>query len=338
MKWKTALALGGGLLLIGLLRWVGFDSISAAVATVGWRGLLTITGVHVFSVVLCAAAWWRVTPGSRRPSVVMFGWARFIRDAVSDVLVIPIASELVGARVLVLHGVTGTAATAGVVVDVTTELLAQLAFTVLGLSLLIAFHPTQNGAYWALSALVVAALGLMGFVMAQTHGLSRLVSRLPERLVASLDWPMTSSIAAVHESLRSIYRDRRACLASCAYHLAAWLVGVVEIWIALKFLGHPLILADAAVLESLVYAVRTVVFFVPGALGVQEGSYVALGVMLGLDTETGLALSLLKRGRDLLLGVPGLVAFYAMEGSVSWRHGQRALGDDECGADADQPP
>ena len=337
MKWKTALALGSGLMLLAaLLRWVGFESISTAVVAVGWRGLLTITGVHLFSVTLCAAAWWRVTPGSPRVSVALFSWARLIRDAVSNVLVIPIASELVGARVLVLYGVPGTAAAAGVIVDVTTELFAQLAFTVLGLSLLIALHPVQNGAYWAAGALVMAALGLVGFVFVQTHGLSPLISRLPEKLAASWHWPLTRG-AAVHESLQAIYRDRPACVSSSAYHLAAWLVGVIEIWLALKFLGHPLIFTDAVVLESLVYAVRTVVFFVPGALGVQEGSYVALGVMLGLDGETGLALSLLKRGRDLLLGAPGLLAFYGLEGGATWRRGQLALRD-ECGADADQPP
>src|SRR5262249_22059905 len=48
---------------------------------------------------------------------------------------------------------------------------------------------------------------------------------------------------------------------------------------------------------------------VPGALGVQEGGYLALGRLLGFDPETSLALSLSKRARELLLGMPGLVAW-----------------------------
>jgi hypothetical protein len=62
------------------------------------------------------------------------------------------------------------------------------------------------------------------------------------------------------------------------------------------------------------YALRSAAFFVPGAVGVQEGSYLLIGPLFGLAPETALALSLLKRGRDLLIGAPTLIAWQAMEG------------------------
>jgi hypothetical protein len=57
---------------------------------------------------------------------------------------------------------------------------------------------------------------------------------------------------------------------------------------------------------------------VPGAIGVQEGGYVVLGPLFGIAPETMLALSLLKRARDLALGVPALLLWQGLE-ARRWR-------------------
>ena len=44
---------------------------------------------------------------------------------------------------------------------------------------------------------------------------------------------------------------------------------------------------------------------IPGALGVQEGALIVLGGLIGLPPEAALSLSLIRRVRELLLGVPG---------------------------------
>jgi hypothetical protein len=45
---------------------------------------------------------------------------------------------------------------------------------------------------------------------------------------------------------------------------------------------------------------------VPGALGVQEASLIVLGSVIGLTPDVSLALSLVKRFRELAWGLPGL--------------------------------
>jgi len=61
------------------------------------------------------------------------------------------------------------------------------------------------------------------------------------------------------------------------------------------------------VLESLGQAIRGAGFAIPGALGVQEGGYLLLAPLAGLAPGAALALSLAKRVRELLLGLPGLL-------------------------------
>jgi putative membrane protein len=115
--------------------------------------------------------------------------------------------------------------------------------------------------------------------------------------------------ASLDDAVARLYRDRRALLVGGAWHLASWLVGTGEVWLALRVLGYPVDLHSALLLESLGQAIRAAAFAVPGALGVQEGGFLLLGPAVGITPETALALSLAKRVREIILGLPGLVAW-----------------------------
>ena len=60
--------------------------------------------------------------------------------------------------------------------------------------------------------------------------------------------------------------------------------------------------------------------FVPAAIGVQEAGYAMLAPLFGLPAEMGVAVSLLKRAREIALGVPALLYWQA------WRAGGRLAG------------
>jgi uncharacterized membrane protein YbhN (UPF0104 family) len=65
----------------------------------------------------------------------------------------------------------------------------------------------------------------------------------------------------------------------------------------------------------LIQAISSAAFFVPGGLGVQEGGFILIGGALGLDPSTCLALAGARRIRDLLMFVPGLIAWQFAEGA-----------------------
>ncbi len=106
--------------------------------------------------------------------------------------------------------------------------------------------------------------------------------------------------------------------------MLAWAFGTLEVWVALYFMGVPVGLGEALVLESLGQAARSAGFAVPSGVGVQEAGFVVTAASLGLAPETGLALSLAKRVRELLMGVPALLAWQWLEGRRLWRAGQRS--------------
>jgi hypothetical protein len=83
-------------------------------------------------------------------------------------------------------------------------------------------------------------------------------------------------------------------------------------------MGAPLGIGPLVAIESLLYAARSAAFIVPNTVGIQEGAYIGLGGLFGMGPEVALALSLLKRARDLSLGLPTLQAWQLPEGRRAW--------------------
>jgi putative membrane protein len=314
MTWGVVafVALGGGMTLALILHF-GLAGVTAALAVAGWSGLAAITLYHLVPLALCAMAW-RAQFRQPPASVLRYIWFRWTRDAGGDLLcLIPAAGELLGMRAMALAGIDFALAAASTVVDLTVEMGGQVAFALVGLAILLAQQPADGAIYWALAGLAVVMPLVAAFAMAQRFGLVRLLERLAQKLAAERGWLARTLSGSVHDHITAIYRDRTRLLCALAMHFAAWIVGVGEAAIALYMLGAPLALASVLVLESLSYALRSAAFFVPAAAGVQEGGYVLLGGFFGLGPDVALALSLLKRGRELILGTLGLLLWQAAE-------------------------
>ena len=54
-------------------------------------------------------------------------------------------------------------------------------------------------------------------------------------------------------------------------------------------------------------AARTAGFAIPGALAVQEGGFALAALSAGLPESVGLSLSLVKRAREILVGLAGVI-------------------------------
>jgi len=74
-------------------------------------------------------------------------------------------------------------------------------------------------------------------------------------------------------------------------------------------MGSQVPLWAVLMIEALIFTLRSVAFAIPGAIGVQEAAYVLIGPLVGLPPATALALSLLKRARDVVIAVPALLVW-----------------------------
>jgi putative membrane protein len=293
----------------GLVVYHGVGELAAALVHAGW-GLLLVAAFHLLPLTLDAFGWRSLVDASARPRAGFFVRARWIGESVNGLLpVMQVGGNVVKARLLGTAGVPGPRAGASVVVDVTTLLVSQLVFTAAGILLLV----ERTGGAHVVRAVAVGALimGLLAvaFVVAQRSRLFGRGARAVARLGRGIGEQLALDADALDAEVRALHARRRRLGASVGWHLAAWVAGTGEVWLALNFLGHPVDWPTALLLESLGQAIRAAAFAVPGALGIQESGFVVLGSALGLGPDTCLALSLAKRARELLLGVPGLVAW-----------------------------
>jgi putative membrane protein len=239
---------------------------------------------------------------------------RFVREAVNVLLpVAQVGGDVVGARLLTGYAVPGALAAASVIVDVLIQAVAQFLFAALGLLTLVALGADHALARSAAIGIAVATLLLAGFYVAQRRGGQRVLEAIVNRLAGDREWRVLGTIDAVYRNLAMIYAARGSLVASSVVHVAGWVVGVAEVWIVFDFMGHPVGIGEALVIESLMHAVRGAAFAVPGALGAQEGALVLLCAAFGIPPEEAIALSLVKRAADLVLGVPGLIGWQMLE-------------------------
>lgn len=312
------LAVGVALFAV-ILHWQGIDDVLGALSQAGW-GVLAIALFHLPPLWADAMGWRRLLPAASRPPAAAFVRARWIGESINDLLpVLQMGGNVVKAGLLMRRGVEVGLAGASVVVDVTLVVLSQILFTVLGLFLL---APRLGEAAYlvVLAGSTVMGLLLAGFYAAQRRGFFGFIIRMSRRILGGSDWTAAGQgAAAVDATVLRLYRDRRALIASGLWHAFSWVLGVGEVWFALRLLGHPADLGTALLFESLGQAIRTGAFAVPGALGVQEGGYALVGTVLGIDPPVAVALSLARRVRELILGLPGLAA-WQLAGISRGRH------------------
>jgi putative membrane protein len=305
--------LGGIAALVVLTIWSGLDAVGHAIASVGW-GILLVVIVRVVTVSAAGVGRWLLFPSKVRPQFGACLLLRFVREAVNVLLpVAQVGGDVVGARLLTGYAVPGALAAASVIVDILVQAAAQFLFAALGLLTLMALGADHALARSAAIGLAVAALLLAGFYLAQRRGGQRVLQSIVNRLAGDREWRVLGTIDAVYQNLTMIYAARSSFIASSVVHLAGWVVGVAEVSIVFAFMGHPVSIGEALVIESLLHAVRGAAFAIPSALGAQEGALVVLCAAFGIPPEQAIALSLVKRAADVVLGVPGLLGWQMLE-------------------------
>ena len=289
-----------------------YGDILDALARLGVAGFAVIVAVHL-AVMLVMGIAWRQLGGVSLPGFLQ---ARLLRDSASEVLPLSqVGGFVLGGRALVLSGARAALASALTVVDVTAELVAQMGYTILGLVLLAALRPGTGIAQSAKVAVLAMLVLIGGFLWVQVHGAAgavRLVMKLAGFLgMGGEDAPDHG--AALQRELARLHRMPRALIGCTLWHLLCWGMVGLETWLLCRLLGAPVGVGAALVIDSLISGLRSVAFMVPQALGVQEGGYIMLGALFGLSPEVALALSLVRRARDLAIGVPVLAVWQMVE-------------------------
>lgn len=301
-----------------VITYFKFGSVLAAIRPIGGGGFVAVIAAQIALFAPLGLAWWTMSQ-SPRERIPVFMWGRLMREAASDVLPFSqVGGVVIATRAMVLGGVSAGVSLGSCVVDITFEIVAQLIYTLFGLALLahqLGFDAHNHALLLSLLVGVIAvAVAVTVIVATRKRGLG-LVQALVDKVAPSA----AQQTAAMSRAIDAAYARPLGLWIALALHISAWFGAAAGSWLILRLIGHPLPFLSMVAIESLLFAIRNAAFIVPSGLGVQEGAYALLGPLFGLPAEAALALSLIKRARDIAIGVPMLITWQMVEGRARIR-------------------
>ncbi|MDI2091050.1 lysylphosphatidylglycerol synthase domain-containing protein [Commensalibacter oyaizuii] len=322
-------------LIIGGAAWIGADSIFKSVFSIGIGRLLILTLWQIFVIVILSWAWHAICPDL---GVIRLFWARTLREAAATCLPFSqIGGILLGVRAVCFKGyqyiknpkdLSTAQGISSNIVDITTETLGQIIFIIIGLAVLLTggyhtnlqdidiFGASINLKWVIVSGVTILILSMIPFIWTQRQGsafFKKIIHFLSKNIAQHWSSQMVSNADSLQNALDKIWSSPNRVLLSCFIHFIGWIGGAIGTWICYSFLGAQINFFEALSIEALVCVVLSVGFLVPASVGIQEGAYVILGAIFGIDPHLSFGLSILRRARDILIGIPALLLWQFAE-------------------------
>jgi putative membrane protein len=315
---KIAAYIGGLLglsLLIILVVRADFAAMVQTLALAGWP-LLWLIPYRALFFLLYAIGWLELLRPydlERRAGLGYLFWVTTVREAIDRLL--PVASVgggVAAVRLVRWRGLAAAPIGASIIIEILLTLIVTYAFTAVGLLLLVDLgakgHEYRNLLLAFLASLPVPVLTALALHYGSVF----------ERLEAFLR-PLVGANArseaarSIDREVRATFRRWRSLLGAGSLQFVALISGSFEVWFSLRIFGHPVGGESAVALEGLTQAIRLLAFVIPAGLGVQEAGLVLFGHTLGLSSELALAVSMVKRMREVLWGLASLLTWQWLE-------------------------
>lgn len=311
------LLLALGLLTLGLLIWhIGPGNIYDAAAQLGPLALIVILIPSVVMYVVEAYGW-KVTLGPSARTVPF--WRLLAIRTAGEVVNMTTPTAYMGgeplkAYLLKKHHVPMVQGLASVVIAKTTMTIAEVLFILVGIALgfwILGSHGS-SGHIVAAGLLSVGLLvfGTAGFVFVQRRGIFTWILETLRKLdlrIAFLEARETQ-LKSLDSTILNFYSHHQgAFYASTGLYFIGWMAEALEVLVIVSYLGEPAGLLSAISIGALSVFIKGGTFFIPGSLGAQDGGNLLLLNAFGYSDVTGITFALLRRFRELVWIVVGLV-------------------------------
>lgn len=310
---KFAYLLIGIAILALVVGEIELEEVAALVVRVGW-GIAAVVGVYFLAFVIDSFTWQMALTGVPLDAVWLYRmWkVRMVGEVFNTVLpAAGMGGEPVKAVLLKKHyGVGYREGTASLILAKTINMIALVVFLSVGF-VLMAYSPALPGSYKSAAGLGLGAfaLGIFLFFAIQRLKISSVAgSWIGRRRLGRRIEGLLHHIRDMDDRLAGFYSGHGVRFAGAiGLALVNWLLGAVEIYVTMIFLGRPISLADAWIIESAAQLVRAGTFFIPASIGAQEGVFLLVyGAMTG-SPALGAAVAVVRRLREIIWILWGLL-------------------------------
>lgn len=322
-KLPILLTLLGLAAITAAAAWSGIGSVVDAVTRIGPGGFaLTVLAQLGVDMVL-GLAWYAAFPAMRLPHLFV---ARLVRDSAATCLPFSqLGGIVLGIRATCRHhdvrnssqeAVEWPEAACANVVDITTEVLGQILFILLAVTLLAIGADKSPLVKPVMIGAVLLAIGIAGFIWTQQKGgeaVRRTVRFLGQHIAGQWQTTMLDGAGSLQARMEEAWSHPGRITLSACVHFVGWISSAALLWLTVTLLGGHLSFLHSIAVEGVTCGLLSASFLVPAGLGVLEGAYMTLAHAFGVPPSVGLALALLRRGREFCIGIPVLLLWQAGE-------------------------
>src|SRR6478672_11542249 len=325
--WLQTLAFLLGLgLLIYVINRVGVQPLFDALLRIGF-GFFIILGLNGLRHVLRTIAMRAAVPAEHRRISMRHAFAaRLGGEAISFLTFTgPLLGEatkvaLLRKRVPLTYGVPA------LIVDNLLYNLSVVFFVLSGACVMLLSYHLPTPVYTVLIIIaIVAAMGILAAALAAKRRvmlLTWVIDRMAQlRLSPKVILKRRHHIYHLESKVYDFYKHHPgAFFGMIACDLLSHATSVLEVFVALRFLGFKPEVSQAYIIESLTKVINFVFAFVPGTIGVYEGgTEVILQKGLGFTPAAGLALALVRKAAIVAWTSIGLLVLTSRTLPNAWR-------------------
>ncbi|HVN89145.1 MAG TPA: flippase-like domain-containing protein [Candidatus Binataceae bacterium] len=291
---------------------VGPAQVWQTLAKVGWR-IGIIVAMELLVHLTSARAWWRLYPSTTRRNVFRrLSLTYFAGTALNDITPgVPVGGDPFKAFALKEH-VSMAVTTATLLSAKLAQALARMLFAIAGMvlaahSLKIHLLPLRG----LIIGFGLVGLGLAVFAFLQIRGFAGSARKLLRYSWFPRSWSERIGEALDHVDLHlsDLYKGRPFdFVASIGLVFVGLLIGVLQIWLLMRWIDIPCGWTSSLAIEALSVALAFALFAIPSSFGVQEGGKLLVFASLGLPLSAGLTVGLVFRIAALANLVVGFIA------------------------------
>jgi len=308
---SLGLFVGGIAVLIWILWDVGRPAIEANLATIGWWfpgfvALFLIPQLFFF------AGWWILIDTKLLPSNP---WELFRIYLAGDSINYLVPSANFAGEPLKAHLLRDSMGVGQALTSITihkhAELVGQWIFLVLGVAIC---FMSFNLPLSVQLIVITVVIGMGGSLLFVTRVLKRGTYGPILQKFAKVKWfsnRLSQYQAQAHNldsRIQSFYQEESGRFwAAIGWCFFGWCGGLLETYLILRLLAPESGWPTAISIEALAMILNNLIFFIPGRAGSAEGVRVGVFLLFGLPAAQGVAYSLVRRGREILWLIPGLL-------------------------------
>lgn len=291
---------------------IDFIAVFRELQKIGSRFIIIIL-VTFLAYLLGTIGWW-VCLGSQRKHLSL--WHIFGIRQVGETVGLYNPSSVVGgdilkSKMLKSYKVSDDRAAESVVISRVTAVLSQLLLFILALCWVLVTIGSQLEIFWLYGILIMIAL-LLALKILFFYQLNQNRTEKVDRDAHVNLWRRLKRIVSnLVVQTKHFFRHKRSLFWwSYFFFFLHWLVGSMEFYLILLFLGYDVQLMQGVLLDMGIIIIKSIGAFVPGQIGIEElGNKVVL-TAIGIQTVTvWVTVSILRRTRQLCWILIGAICY-----------------------------